>query len=313
MAFSPEFALERLGRACEEARLAHAYLITGPSGSGKADVAAGIARLVLGTEEPSRHPDFHQIEPESASRRILVEQIRNLETSLHRKSLEGSTKIALVREADRLQPSAANAFLKTLEEPPDGVHLVLTSDHPESVLPTILSRCIPVPLKTPAEMRTPERSTRVAALASELLDAESTPSVGAVFQFVRGFQAVLAEAREEISAAAAAELKEDQKHYKNATDGKWLEEREDQLKAKAAGAAVRERGILLQAVAGEIGRRLRALAAEGAGGSGGCREHMTRLIRRIESMEDLRADLERNVHEALALESGFLEVFLSRQ
>jgi DNA polymerase-3 subunit delta' len=122
MALLKENALERLADAWKAERLAHAYLLTGSEGSGKQWLADRLAAMVLETEEGEvgGHPDFHQVAPESKSRRIVIEQMRTIEQALQMKPMIGKTKVAIVRDADRLMPQAANAFLKTLEEPPHG-------------------------------------------------------------------------------------------------------------------------------------------------------------------------------------------------
>src|SRR6058998_1369652 len=112
MGFSRTTALGYLRRAHEQHRLAHAYLISGSPGSGKQLLAAELASLVNGT---SVNDVF-------------------------------STKAREISDADRLQPQAANAFLKTLEEPPKDSLLLLLSALPEALPETILSRCIAIPL-----------------------------------------------------------------------------------------------------------------------------------------------------------------------
>src|SRR2546426_9026615 len=117
MAFSPETALKYLQRAHEQNRLAHAYLISGPAESGKQTLATNLAQLINKTSTPNGSGVF-RVDPESKSRRIVIDQIRELEHSLQLRATEGRRKIVVISEADRLQPQAANAFLKTLEEPP---------------------------------------------------------------------------------------------------------------------------------------------------------------------------------------------------
>src|SRR5437016_14525190 len=150
MAFSRKAAIGLLRRAHEQNRLAHAYLISGPRGSGKREVAAQLASIVNGTDAKdvfsSKAREIFVAEPESKSRRILTEQIRELEHGLQMQAAEGRRKVAIVADADRLQPQAANAFLKTLEEPPNDSLLLLLSAMPEVLPDTILSRCIAVPL-----------------------------------------------------------------------------------------------------------------------------------------------------------------------
>src|SRR5262249_45018276 len=148
MAFSRKTALGYLKRAHEQGRLAHAYLISGPVGAGKKQLAAELAELVNGTDRTdvfsTRARDIFVAEPESKSRRILIEQVRGMEHALQMRAAAGRRKVAIVSEADRLQPQAANAFLKTLEEPPKDSLLLLLSDIPEALPDTILSRCVAI-------------------------------------------------------------------------------------------------------------------------------------------------------------------------
>src|SRR6202023_2424283 len=167
MAFTRDSALEFLRRAEGQNRLAHAYLISGPIGSGKRSLAAEITSAVNGTKASdvfsTAAREVFVAEPESKSRRIVVEQIRNLEHSLQmRASAPGRRKVAIIAEADRLQPQAANAFLKTLEEPPANSLLLLLSALPEALPDTILSRCISIPLAANGqEAELPERAELV--------------------------------------------------------------------------------------------------------------------------------------------------------
>src|SRR5438094_869686 len=137
MAFTRKAAIGLLRRAHDQKRLGHAYLISGPAGSGKREVAAELASTVNGTDAgdvfSSKAREIFVAEPESKSRRILIEQIRELEHGLQMRASDGRRKVAIIAEADRLQPQAANAFLKTLEEPPRNSLLLLLSALPESL------------------------------------------------------------------------------------------------------------------------------------------------------------------------------------
>src|SRR5881227_249009 len=152
MAFSRTTALEYLRRAHEQNRLAHAYLISGPPGSGKQQLAANLASLVNGTPVgdifSAKAREIFVARPESKSRRIVIEQIRRLEHALQMRASNSRRKVAIISDADRLQPQAANAFLKTLEEPPKDSLLLLLSALPEALPDTIISRCIAIPLAT---------------------------------------------------------------------------------------------------------------------------------------------------------------------
>ena len=114
MALSRTTALEFLRRAYEQNRLAHAYLFTGPPGSGKEALAAELASLVNGTLPKdvfsAKAREIFVARPESKSRRIVTVQIRALEHALQMQSANGRRKVAIIPDADRLQSEAANAF-----------------------------------------------------------------------------------------------------------------------------------------------------------------------------------------------------------
>ena len=91
--------------------------------------------------DKGNHPDVKMIVPEGDGGQITVSVIRELEESLSYKPFEGKWKIAIIDNADRLNQSAANAFLQTLEEPSPASILILISSRPDMLLPTIRSRC----------------------------------------------------------------------------------------------------------------------------------------------------------------------------
>ena len=81
------------------------------------------------------------IEPESKSRRILIAQVRDIQHRIYKTAFAGGWKACVLVGADRMGMEAANAFLKTLEEPPSTVTIVLLTNDYDAVLPTIASRC----------------------------------------------------------------------------------------------------------------------------------------------------------------------------
>jgi DNA polymerase-3 subunit delta' len=128
-------------------------MIGNPRGNAR-DFAHRMAAMVLsegqGAEGRTRvehlvdqetHPDLVSVEPQSKSRKITTDEIRDLNLKLNTTSFEGGWKVAILRHADRLQPNAANAFLKTLEEPPPRTLILLITESPQAMLSTVISRC----------------------------------------------------------------------------------------------------------------------------------------------------------------------------
>jgi DNA polymerase III subunit delta' len=311
MAFSSIEALQRLRGAESQGRLAHAYLVTAPDLGTLESFAAEFRQLVLGAagggEEKATHPDWHEVRPESKSRRIVTEQMRELEDVLRLKPQLGERKVGVIFEAERLMPAAANAFLKTLEEPPSGTHLLLLSLLPDQLLTTIVSRCLIVSLRgQPRQELTPAEKA-VRDLTQELLGSTEGPGTGEIFAAVRKFQAVLAEVRAAALDEMEEVLKEEKQQYANRTEGKWLEEQEEKLTALTEGTVLRERARLLQVVGDVLAERLRR-CTEGVDPRIHAQE-ATRLLQRLQAVEQLRGDLDRSMNESLAIEAGFLEIF----
>lgn len=150
-----ETAMEQLERSHREGRLAHGYVIEGsPRGSAgelarrlmlllfctAVEKPCGKCRACLGVNKGT-HPDVFIVSSQKKSRQIDVEQMRNVEASLNYTSFAGGWKVCVIYSADRLNRAASNAFLKTLEEPPGQTLMLLLTDSPQQLLPTILSRC----------------------------------------------------------------------------------------------------------------------------------------------------------------------------
>jgi DNA polymerase-3 subunit delta' len=321
MAFSKKAAIGLLRRAHDQKRLGHAYLISGPAGSGKREVAAELASTVNGTAAgdvfSSKAREIFVAEPESKSRRILIEQIRELEHGLQMRAAEGRRKVAIIAEADRLQPQAANAFLKTLEEPPANSLLLLLSALPEALPDTIVSRCISIPLAANGEeIEIPER----AELVELLRDAarEKNWSIQQAYRVAQGMQSLLGEIREQIKAQTAKALENEEARYRNSTDGAWLDDREDYYKALAESLYIQRRAALVEVLlefwsdvlraCSKVARRdLSAAKKETAALAD--RFSTPEVLRRIQRLEELRDNLGRNIQEALAFEVAFLQVF----
>jgi DNA polymerase-3 subunit delta' len=133
--------LRILARARAEGRMPHAVLLTGADGQLLARAAEQLAAMHLGVADPLAHPDCRVLRPAKKSRRIVIDNTLEVVAALRLTSLT-PRRVVIVNEPDRFQSDSANAFLKTLEEPPPGTLIVLQTTHYYRVLPTILSRCL---------------------------------------------------------------------------------------------------------------------------------------------------------------------------
>lgn len=134
-------AVTALNRALDAGRLPHGILLAGEDLDTLRTVALALASRLLGTERPESHADFHELRPANKMRRIGMEDTQDLVREIRISSYAGR-KVGLVVEADRMAAESANAFLKTLEEPPAGTTLLLLTTKPNAILDTIRSRCL---------------------------------------------------------------------------------------------------------------------------------------------------------------------------
>src|SRR5512136_2213777 len=156
-----EWAVRNLDRAVADDRPAHAYLISGTPQIGKTTLAQSLA-LALNCRSSNsarpcgqcrscqlitagKHPDVQLIEPDGA--RVKIDQVRALQHDLSLRPVEGRYRVAIFDQFEVATTEAQNALLKTLEEPPDYVVLIVLASDPELLLPTIVSRCQQVPLR----------------------------------------------------------------------------------------------------------------------------------------------------------------------
>jgi DNA polymerase-3 subunit delta' len=159
-----EAVVDLLSARVRSGRVGHAYLITGPPGIGRATLAVRLAQAVNcevvaaeGGGDPCgecrscdliarrAHADMQFIEPDG--RYIRIETIRDLQHDIMLRPIEARSRVAIIEEMQHATDQAADALLKTLEEPPPTSRLILTADAAESLRPTIVSRCQVVPLR----------------------------------------------------------------------------------------------------------------------------------------------------------------------
>ena len=321
-------------------RLGHAYLFDGHDLAQLEAVASTLAKALNCENPPARgksglaldscdqclncrkianctHPDVHWVRPESKSRIITIDQMRDLMHTIQLKPTQAAWKTAVIVAADRLNTQAANAFLKTLEEPPGQSIIILLSTEPGNILETILSRCLRL---------------RFAGEGARLQDPAFIDWLGQFSQLASADQgtimnryrllSVLAARLAEIKAAVQETLtkRSPLERYED-VDPKQRERWEDELDAAIEAEYRRERADLLVGVQWWL--RDVWLSALKQGGEAlsfpATVESTRRIAARVEPKRALNnlgvidqtlRLLSGNVQEALALEVGLLNLAL---
>ncbi|MBX7481255.1 DNA polymerase III subunit delta' [Qipengyuania sp. 6D47A] len=193
-------------RAMAGERMHHAWLLAGRRGVGKASFALAAARQLVatGNAQTEQHPDIHMIsyapkddkeerkraegKPFELARSIRIAQIRAMQSRLSTRPTLGDRRAIIIDPADDLERNAANALLKSLEEPPAGTYFLLVAHSPARLLPTIRSRCRVLRFPTVSDMEmdnllqdlspAADEATRAAAIAA------AAGSPGAAREFV---------------------------------------------------------------------------------------------------------------------------------
>jgi len=160
--------LEALSSLFIKQSLPHALLLTSAGGLGTANMVQHLSRLILcqqpaiSTEQggcgqckscllfaAGSHPDIYPITFEEGKKQLRVDQIRRASQFIQGTAQQGRNKVVTIEPADQMNLQAANALLKSLEEPPEGTFLILITDRPMSLLPTVRSRCFKMAIKPP--------------------------------------------------------------------------------------------------------------------------------------------------------------------
>ena len=145
---------QELKKIVQENRIVNSYLWTGVEGIGKQEFAKTFAKLILCQNhredchtcdscikfESENHPDFLCIEPDGKS--IKIEQIRAMQEKVYEKPINGERKVYILNDAEKMTQEAQNCLLKTLEEPPEYIVIILITSNENKVLNTIKSRCM---------------------------------------------------------------------------------------------------------------------------------------------------------------------------
>ena len=196
-----------LRQSIRSGRTSHAYLFCGPTGSNKTSTAFALAQVLLCPNNPHEekgglcgkcencnrirrksHPDVKFLEPAGANG-YLVEQIREVVSDCSFAPIQADKKIFIMDRVDLLNHASANAFLKTLEEPPDNVVFILLGRTRDSVLETIASRCQVIPFRhippTEAAGIVAQNTGSTVDVALEAIEACSG-SITKAIEFLRG-------------------------------------------------------------------------------------------------------------------------------
>lgn len=147
--------VDRFQRILTNHELAHAYLLVGPTGAGKTAIARWLAlRLFCLHPQDNGDPDYHCSEcqriisgnhpdiviAKAEGRQIKVDEIRRLKAEFTKSAMEGSQKVFIIHDAEKMTTSAANSLLKFIEEPGAGIYILMLTTNQSAVLPTIRSR-----------------------------------------------------------------------------------------------------------------------------------------------------------------------------
>ncbi|MDB6062122.1 MAG: polymerase subunit delta [Verrucomicrobiaceae bacterium] len=212
---------QRIFQQREAGQLAHALLLAGPPAVGKRIFARALGYALL-CQSPSHgfacgeckacallsaqtHPDFLWLAPEESGKAVKIDQVRQLVETMAQTAQQGGIKVVVVEPAEAMNRNSANALLKTLEEPTGNALLMLVTDAPGRLLPTIRSRCqrleFPVPPLDVTRSWLALRGVEAAKLESVLAEADGKPLLASEFLDGEGFAA-----RQELSAEMAAVL-----------------------------------------------------------------------------------------------------------
>lgn len=330
-----------LQRSLAQGRLGHAYLFTGSRLEDLEELARNLAKTLNCHQAPppnsppekfdacencpscrrtehGNHADVHWVRPESKLRVIKIEQIRDLMQEIHLKPTEATYKLGIIVAADRLSQQAANAFLKTLEEPPQRSILVLLSTEPGRLLETILSRCLRLNFggSTTAHL-TPENRAWIEEFSRKAgQKRESLMSRYLLLdQLLQRLEAMRGVIEKNLAEHSPLETYPD-------ADKQQKEQWEDELKAAVEAEYRRQRSELLLGLQWWL-RDVWLLSQPGQPGSDmlflpglpdtaevARRISPQQATNNLQVMEQLQRWLGTNVQEALALEVGLLKLNL---
>jgi DNA polymerase-3 subunit delta' len=228
-----DVAINHLNDAYAAGRLASAYILVGNPREAGGIVAESVLQLLFCSESGKpcttcracsqvstrTHPDVLWVEPQKKSRVIAIEQIRGVQQRVNQTAFMGSWKACVLVGADRLGPEAANAFLKTLEEPAGDCLFLLLTDSPQFLLPTIMSRCQRIKLQDVEHFDEWDAGLIEILSADESVGANlgrATAAFARADRLAALFKAMKEFAQEEINESASSEALEEESDTLNA-------------------------------------------------------------------------------------------------
>lgn len=313
MPFTPEHAIDLLKHAYHSERMPHALLLTGAKECTDRlilQLAEFLCGIHAESPETILHPGCRVIRPNSKIRTITIDSIRSSDDFLHTVVPAGVTKLVVVCEADRLTEDSGNAFLKTLEEPPEQTLIILATELADSLLSTIRSRCIRL------DLASPEQGERLNDVQSRFLPTlrKALANVGsdvAALALRADFQDFMENERAEITERLTSAVKAEAKHFAEVTGvSDWESRQKDATIAMIETEYLARRSHILELFTLCLGQAvLLASHAKDVRPSApeiqSLAEHASvpNLIARMRAVEALRKDLIYNVNEALALDA----------
>ena len=321
--FAQESAIERLLAAYRADRLPHGLIFAGPAGVGKGTTAGALAALFLCEKpkaeapcgkcescrvfEAGNHPDYHVVyrqlirleKKDAKARDLSVEVVRDfLIAPAGRKAVVGTGKVFIVEEAETMSAGAQNALLKTLEEPYGRTLIVLITDQPGVLLPTILSRCQLVrfaalpeaTVRKELERRGVEKST--AAEAARL----ASGSLGVAIRWIEdGVVAAAGELTAQMDRLAAGRPPDDLAGWLKRAADAYAEKQLERDKQSSKDQATREGLSLYFRIAAEHVRQQMAAAPDDP-------EALEHACGTIDALARAETYLDENVNVPLALQ-----------
>ena len=242
-------AFSYIKHSAESERMAQAYVVAAPPREDGMEFVSQIFSLLFDDEKEcdvarkGMHPDVHKIEPEKKSRIISVEQMRVVLKKIYETSYNGGWKICIFVGADCMNTASANAFLKTLEEPPEKTLFLLLTDSPQRLLPTIISRCQHIAISAgSSDGLDDELRSMVASILSESASGKGVVRMAAADRLVSLLKGLESEIKAEETAIWKAE------HIVHAEDERSSKKDDDALTARISSRYREKRQAVMHSI-----------------------------------------------------------------